>query len=98
MYPSKDQRESRPQEGLDQDPEAALEQLIAETGAGSSSDPLPILDGRFRRIDSDEAEHSDVVDSVNLRTSRGKEIALSIGGNIMKTWLASGEPKSNRMW
>ena len=38
----------------DRDPEVALEQLIAETGDGSRPDSLPINDGRFCRIDSNE--------------------------------------------
>ena len=38
-------RESTPRRSNDQDPEAALEKLIAE-GAGSTSDQMPMLDDR----------------------------------------------------
>ena len=89
-------KESTPGKSNDQNPEAALEQLIAETGAGSSSDPLPILDGRFRRIDSDEAEHSDVVDAVNLRISRGKRDSSQHRGKDHEHMVDIGETEEQQ--
>ena len=78
------------------DPEVALEQLIAETGEGSRPDSLLINDGRLCRIDSNDAEPSDVVDTVNLRINRGRRDSSQHRGEDDENMVDIGETEEQQ--
>ena len=63
-------RESTPGE-YDRNPEISLEQLIAESGGGLRTNPLPVEDDTPCRIEPHDAELSDV-NTADHRTIRGK--------------------------
>ena len=74
----------------DRNPEIVLEQLIAESGSGSRTDPLPIGDDTPRRIKPDNAEISDV-DAVESKTTRGKRDSSQHRGKYHENMVDIGE-------
>ena len=55
-----------------------------------------MLDDRLRRIDPDDADNSDVLDAVNLRTSRGKRESSQHGGGDHENMVGTGETEEQQ--
>ena len=88
-------RESAPGKS-DRNPEIALEQLIAETGGGLKTNPLPVKDDMLNRIAPDYAELSDVNDTVDLRTIRGKRERSQHRGEHHENMVDIGETEEQQ--
>ena len=71
-------------------PDIALEQLIAESGSGSRTDPLPIGDDTPRRIEPDNAEIRDV-DALGNNATRGKRYSSQHRGTYHENTVDIGE-------
>ena len=84
----------------DQDPEAALDRIIAEAGAGSTPDPLPMLDDRSRKFGQDQelkqADNSDIFGAVDLRTSNGKRDSSQHRGKDHENMVDIGETEEQQ--
>ena len=88
-------RESTPGK-YDGDPEIALEHLIAETGGGLRTNPLPVEDDVPNGIEPGNAEFSDVHGTVDLRMIRGKRDSSQHRGKHLENMVDIGELKNNR--
>ena len=82
--------------GYGRNPELALEHLIAESRGGLTTNPLPTNDGMPRRIESDDAELSDVDDTVDQRTIRGKRYSSQHRGKDQENMVDVGETEEQQ--
>ena len=88
-------RESTPGK-YDRNPEIPLEQLIAETGGGLKVNPLPVKDDMPNRIEPGYAELSDVNDTVDRRTIRGKRDSSQRRGKHNDSMADIGETEEHQ--
>ena len=80
----------------DRNPEIALEQLFAETGGGLKTNPLPVKDDMPNRTEPGYAEHSDVNDTVDLRTIQGKRDSSQHRGKHHENIVDIGETEEQQ--
>ena len=79
----------------DRNPEKALGQLIAESGGGLRTNPLPVEDDTSRRIGPDDAELSDV-NTADHRTIRGKRDSSQHRGKYHENMVDIGETEEQQ--